>query len=77
MAVPDRSQACNKYTSEYKEKKENSLYMCTKAFESHPKWCGELSCLGHLTDKRSSTIELIFSNRVSIPTHKETKKTEP
>jgi hypothetical protein len=51
--------------------------MCTKAFESHPKWCGEPSCLDHLTDKRSSTIELTFFNDISIPTNKETKKTEP
>ena len=25
----------------------NSLYMCTKAFKSHPKRCGEPSCLDH------------------------------
>jgi hypothetical protein len=59
-----------------KEKKENSLYMCTKAFKSHSKRGGEPSFFDHFTDKRSSTIKLMFSNRVSIPTHKETKKTE-
>jgi hypothetical protein len=42
-----KSKACNKYTSEYKEKKENSLYMCTKAFKSHSKRCGEPSFLDH------------------------------
>jgi hypothetical protein len=57
--------------------KENSLYICTKAFKSHPKRHGESSYLDHLMSQRSSTIELMFSNHVSIPTLKETKKTEP
>jgi hypothetical protein len=48
----------------------------TRAFKSHPKRCGEPSCLDHFTDKRSTTNEHMFSNRVSIPTHMETKKTE-
>jgi hypothetical protein len=51
--------------------------MGTKAFKSHPKQYGESSYLDHLMRQRSSTIELMFSNRVSIPTHKETKKIEP
>jgi hypothetical protein len=55
--------------------KENSLYMCTKSFKSNPKRSGEPSCLDHFTDKRSTTIEHMFSNCVSIPTHKETKNT--
>ena len=69
-----KNKACNKYISEHKGGKENSLYMCTKAFKSHPKQCGEPSCLDH--NQRSSTIELMFSNHVPIPTHERTRKTE-
>jgi hypothetical protein len=66
-----------KHATSIQGEKQNSLYMFTKASKSHPKRCGEPSFLDHLMDKRSSTIQLIFSNHVFIPTHKEMKKTEP
>jgi hypothetical protein len=45
------TQARHKYIQERTRGKENSIYMCTKAFKSHPKRCGEPSCLDLLTDR--------------------------
>jgi hypothetical protein len=41
----------HKYIQERTRGQENSLYMCTKAFKSHPKRCGEPSCLDLLTGR--------------------------
>jgi hypothetical protein len=45
------TQARHKYIQERTRGQENSLYMCTKAFKSHPKWCGEPSCLDLVTGR--------------------------
>jgi hypothetical protein len=70
------TQARHKYIQEKTRGKENSLYMCTRLSRAIQN--GVENHLVLISSRAEiKPIQLMFSNRVSKPTHKETRKTEP
>jgi hypothetical protein len=74
----ERAKSTKKPSGFQKHKREGKLTMHVyKGFQKPFKAVWRTILSWSLHGPRSSTIELMFSNRVSIPTHKGIKKTEP